>query len=39
MWETLKKNKNGKIVIHTINYMNEADILGDRIAIIAEGDF
>ena len=34
----LKKNKNGKIVILTTHYMDEADILGDRIAIMAEGD-
>ena len=38
MWEMLKKNKNGKIVILTTHYMDEADILGDRIAIMAEGD-
>ena len=38
MWEMLKKNKNGKIVILTTHYMDEADILGDRIAIVAEGD-
>jgi ABC-type multidrug transport system ATPase subunit len=38
MWEMLKKNKNGKIVILTTQYMDEADILGDRIAIMAEGD-
>jgi ATP-binding cassette, subfamily A (ABC1), member 3 len=29
---------NGKIVILTTHYMDEADILGDRIAIMAEGD-
>jgi len=38
MWEMLKKNKNGKIIILTTHYMDEADILGDRIAIMAEGD-
>ena len=38
MWEMLKKNKSGKIVILTTHYMDEADILGDRIAIMAEGD-
>jgi len=37
MWEMLKKNKAGKIVILTTHYMDEADILGDRIAIMAEG--
>jgi ABC-type multidrug transport system ATPase subunit len=34
----LKKNKSGKIIILTTHYMDEADILGDRIAIMAEGD-
>ena len=38
LWEMLKKNKTGKIVILTTHYMDEADILGDRIAIMAEGD-
>lgn len=33
----LKQNKNGRIVILTTHYMDEADILGDRIAIMAEG--
>jgi ATP-binding cassette, subfamily A (ABC1), member 3 len=38
MWEMLKKNKVGKIIILTTHFMDEADILGDRIAIMAEGD-
>jgi len=38
LWEMLKKNKNDKIIILTTHYMDEADILGDRIAIMAEGD-
>ena len=38
MWEMLKKNKEGKIIILTTHYMDEADILGDRIAIMAEGE-
>jgi len=38
LWEMLKKNKTGKIVILTTHYMDEADILGDRIAIMAEGE-
>ena len=37
LWEMLKANKNGKIIILTTHYMDEADILGDRIAIMAEG--
>ena len=38
LWEMLKKNKDGKIIILTTHYMDEADILGDRIAIMTEGD-
>lgn len=37
LWEMLKENKNGKIIILTTHYMDEADILGDRICIMAEG--
>ena len=37
LWEMLKRNKSGRIVILTTHYMDEADILGDRIAIMAEG--
>lgn len=37
LWEMLKRNKAGRIVILTTHYMDEADILGDRIAIMAEG--
>ena len=37
LWEMLKANKNGKIIILTTHYMDEADILGDRIAIMGEG--
>ena len=37
LWEMLKRNKQGRIIILTTHYMDEADILGDRIAIMAEG--
>ena len=37
LWDMLKKNKNGKIIILNTHYMDEADILGDRIGIMAEG--
>jgi len=37
LWEMLKQNKQGRIVILTTHYMDEADILGDRIAIMGEG--
>lgn len=33
----LKTQKNDRIIILTTHYMDEADILGDRIAIMAEG--
>ena len=33
----LKRYKQNKIIILTTHYMDEADILGDRIAIMAEG--
>ncbi len=36
-WELLQKNRRGRIMILTTHYMDEADILGDRIAIMAEG--
>lgn len=34
LWDMLKKNKQDKIIILTTHYMDEADILGDRIAIM-----
>ena len=37
MWEVLKKYKNNRIIILTTHYMEEADILSDRIAIINDG--
>jgi len=37
VWRTLRKNKQDKIVILTTHYMDEADYLGDRIAIMAKG--
>jgi ABC-type multidrug transport system ATPase subunit len=36
-WEMLKQYKEGRIVILTTHYMDEADMLGDRICIMAEG--
>jgi ABC-type multidrug transport system ATPase subunit len=38
LWDLLKENKDDKIIILTTHYMEEADILGDRIAIMANGD-
>lgn len=37
LWKMLKKNKNGKIIILTTHYMDEADVLADRIGIMSEG--
>lgn len=36
-WEMVKQYKQDKIIILTTHYMDEADILGDRICIMAEG--
>lgn len=37
LWDLLKKKKGERIVVLTTHYMDEADILGDRIAVMAEG--
>jgi ATP-binding cassette subfamily A (ABC1) protein 3 len=37
VWEMLKNYKNGRILILTTHFMNEADFLGDRIGIMGEG--
>lgn len=37
IWEMLKNYKNDRIVILTTHFMDEADFLGDRIAIMGEG--
>ena len=37
MWDMLKNSKNGKIIILTTHYMEEADVLADRIAIMSDG--
>lgn len=37
LWNMLKNYKNNRIVILTTHYMDEADILGDRIGIMADG--
>jgi ATP-binding cassette subfamily A (ABC1) protein 3 len=38
LWNMLKKYKQGRIIILTTHYMDEADILGDRIGIMNEGE-
>ena len=37
MWNILKKYKKDRIILLTTHYMDEADILGDRIGIMAGG--
>ena len=37
LWDMLKNYRSDKIIILTTHYMDEADVLGDRIAIMAKG--
>jgi ATP-binding cassette subfamily A (ABC1) protein 3 len=37
LWNMLKVYKSGKIILLTTHYMDEADVLGDRIGIMARG--
>ncbi|XP_071081906.1 phospholipid-transporting ATPase ABCA3-like isoform X2 [Haliotis cracherodii] len=36
-WDILQKNRHGRTMLLTTHFMDEADLLGDRIAIMAEG--
>jgi len=38
LWNMLKNYKQGRIIILTTHYMDEADILGDRVGIMNEGE-
>ncbi|VEN56470.1 unnamed protein product, partial [Callosobruchus maculatus] len=38
LWDLLLKNRSGKTILLTTHFMDEADVLGDRIAIMAEGE-
>jgi ATP-binding cassette subfamily A (ABC1) protein 3 len=38
LWDLLREQKKGRCVLLTTHYMDEADLLGDRIAIMAEGE-
>ena len=37
VWNILKRNKQGRVIILTTHYMEEVDVLADRIAIISGG--
>ena len=37
MWDVLQSMKEGRSIMLTTHFMEEADMLGDRIAIMAEG--
>lgn len=37
LWELLQAEKKGRTILLTTHYMDEADVLGDRIAILSEG--
>eukprot|EP01083_Nonionella_stella_P144520 451369_1 len=37
VWDIIQKEKKNRCIILTTHYMDEADILGDRIAIMADG--
>lgn len=36
-WQLIERKKQGRIIILTTHYMDEADVLGDRIAIMSKG--
>ena len=38
IWDLLLKYKKGKTIILSTHHMDEADVLGNRIAIIAQGE-
>lgn len=37
LWDMLKNYRNNRIILLTTHYMDEADVLGDRIAIMSQG--
>lgn len=37
LWTMLRKYRRNRIIILTTHYMDEADVLGDRIGIMANG--
>jgi energy-coupling factor transporter ATP-binding protein EcfA2 len=37
-WDVIQGSRDGRVVLLTTHFMDEADLLGDRIAIMAEGE-
>ena len=37
LWDLLRQRRHGRTMILTTHYMDEADLLGDRIAVMADG--
>ena len=37
MWELLKRSKPSRVLVLTTHYMDEADLLADRIAVMSLG--
>lgn len=38
IWDLIQTEKRGRTIILSTHFMDEADLLGDRIAIMAEGE-
>lgn len=38
LWDLLQKEKKGRTILLSTHFMDEADILGDRIAIMSDGE-
>lgn len=36
-WSIIQRNKKGRVILLTTHFMDEADLLGDRVAIMAHG--
>ena len=36
-WDLIRKNRDGRVIVLTTHFMDEADLLGDRVAIMADG--
>ena len=38
LWDVLQEEKKGRTILLSTHFMDEADILGDRIAIMSDGE-